>query len=502
MHEAEPKGAATRPGIVRDEASTTRARSPRDASPSKEPTSRAVVGADGTRPDAGFRAPSFVTEDAIAQDPDAGASLDEARRPVDELARDLGIELGWSAIGGAVEAPVARVADVARAIDDELRRAITSSPDDARSLREGRVDVARAPAGATARAIESAIAPAWPGVLDLPSSPDASRSSAARGPSPHERAASTASPRRGAAAGTTTGDLASKNGHAPTAPAASAESTSAAVADDAPRGDAAASPRPLETDRGEDLGSEPTRGGAPAASTARVPRGGDGSLSPSASSEASDRASGAIAGPTGRVATTGRLDEAASRATDEDAGVTPGATSAASTSSVAAGADAAHGAQARSAGDPHEQAPQTAADAAREQRQTHAEVAVSRMTLQRGVKADAVLPDLGRVTVEARGRTDALDVRLTAERGETASILAAQGHEMRADLDKSSVNVTELSIGLASGGAGQGGSAGREDPRERGSARTSAVSDDPDRATREAHAAEIQRQSRRVRIVL
>ncbi len=159
---------------------------------------------------------------------------------------------------------------------------------------------------------------------------------------------------------------------------------------------------------------------------------------------------------------------------------------------------------------PFEARPRSSGDAAqphastllRAQRQDHAEVAVSRMTLRSGMRADAVLPELGRVSVESRARDGAIDLRVTADRSETAALLASSRGEMRSDLDRSHVPVSDISVSVGGSGVGAQGSGARQDGREhapapRSTPRSEAAPGEAPTSTT-AQAA----RSRRVRIVL
>jgi hypothetical protein len=87
------------------------------------------------------------------------------------------------------------------------------------------------------------------------------------------------------------------------------------------------------------------------------------------------------------------------------------------------------------------------------ERQAHAEVAVSRMTLRSSVRAETVVPDLGRVSIEAHTRGDNVDLRLFADRADTGTLLRDARQELRADLGRAHLNVGEMSIDAGSGSA-------------------------------------------------
>ena len=136
-----------------------------------------------------------------------------------------------------------------------------------------------------------------------------------------------------------------------------------------------------------------------------------------------------------------------------------------------------------------------------EMRQAHAEVAVSRMTLRQGIRADAWIPEMGRVGVETRVDHEGLSMRVAADHAETAALVAANKPELRADLEKAGVSLRDLSLGGGGVGSGSGGSASRDADR---SARASRGTHDGDAAIGESTSAEpvVAARAGRVRIVL
>lgn len=171
------------------------------------------------------------------------------------------------------------------------------------------------------------------------------------------------------------------------------------------------------------------------------------------------------------------------------------------------GAVAVHSAaiEQRQATAPVERASSTAAhrsvngDEASELRQTHAEVAVSRMTLRSGVKAEAWIPDMGRIGLETRASHEGLSLHVATEHAEAAATMNAYRPEIRAEIERSGVSLTDFSIGGGGVGAGSNGSGTRdgERPRHQGASSTG-ESNDVSTAVEQVRAA----RPGRVRIVL
>ena len=84
----------------------------------------------------------------------------------------------------------------------------------------------------------------------------------------------------------------------------------------------------------------------------------------------------------------------------------------------------------------------------RESRQSTVELAVSHMALRAGARAEAHLPDLGSVVVDARRRDAVVDVELHASTPELATLLGHAAPELVADLRSVDISVGGLSVGL------------------------------------------------------
>ena len=119
--------------------------------------------------------------------------------------------------------------------------------------------------------------------------------------------------------------------------------------------------------------------------------------------------------------------------------------------------------------------------------------AVSRMTLRRGAHAEVDLPGLGRISVDAVARRDALEVDVRAETKQTAATLSGHVGAMELELRDAALPVRSVNVELyPRANVNDGGS--RERPPRRDAPSSSVV----DRE----ETAEAKARPRRVRFVL
>jgi hypothetical protein len=80
-------------------------------------------------------------------------------------------------------------------------------------------------------------------------------------------------------------------------------------------------------------------------------------------------------------------------------------------------------------------------------RESAATAAVSQMSLRRGIRASADIPELGRVNVSAEGDAKAVTIQINAENSATSSLLAASADRIVEDARTASVTIARVDVG-------------------------------------------------------
>ncbi len=121
------------------------------------------------------------------------------------------------------------------------------------------------------------------------------------------------------------------------------------------------------------------------------------------------------------------------------------------------------GARDRAAVAPSPADPSVAADdGVRARLHDAAEASANRLTLRQAAHGELDVPELGRVTVSARSRDGEVDLRVRAERPETAHTLAAHAGEISAAVRAVDVPVGRLTFEAGAGGGGHDGAAAQD----------------------------------------